>query len=587
MISVKNHQQGNLFDAWAYLGPKRRKLLVESWAGLFRERILGELPVLELAKDFQEDFGRPTKELYTITGTVLLQQMFDLSDEETVSQAAFNQQWHYALDISGESDEAKYICLKTLFNFRKRLLDKGLDQVVFDGVTRKLAEVFRVEASKQRLDSVHIKSNMRRLGRIGLMVRTIIKFLVNLKRRHREMFEALPGALAGKYLTPKARSCFSLVKPSESARTLAEVSQDLFDLACRFKGVPEVCSLHSFTLLMRVLSEQCQVEETAAGESRHGAVAVKPAAKVDSDSLQNPSDPEAGYDGHKGQGCQVQVMETYIEASDPDVKARTLNLITHVQVEPAHVSDAEALVPALESVERRELAPDQVVADSLYGGDDNLEAAKEMGVEVVSPVMGRPEREGLTLGDFSFSEKGQVVSCPAGQVPVKVRLNPRKKRHGAAFDSVQCRACTQEKDCPVKPGRNHHYLRYTDKSLRASVRRSREQTPEFKEKYRWRAGVEAAMSQFDRLTGVKRLRVRGLQAVRFCATLKAAGVNIFRATTVQKARKAARRAAGALKSGFLRPVLIFKERLNSLRTEPAKFLAPFSTHLQLETKMAA
>jgi len=30
---------------------------------------------------------------------------------------------------------------------------------------------------------------------------------------------------------------------------------------------------------------------------------------------------------------------------------------------------------------------------------------------------------------------------------------------------------------------------------------------------------EAAMSQDDRLTGVERLRVRGLKAVRFCATL--------------------------------------------------------------------
>ena len=33
---------------------------------------------------------------------------------------------------------------------------------------------------------------------------------------------------------------------------------------------------------------------------------------------------------------------------------------------------------------------------------------------------------------------------------------------------------------------------------------------------------------FDRLTGVKRLRVRGLKAVSFAATLKALGLNILR-----------------------------------------------------------
>ena len=37
------------------------------------------------------------------------------------------------------------------------------------------------------------------------------------------------------------------------------------------------------------------------------------------------------------------------------------------------------------------------------------------------------------------------------------------------------------------------------------------------------------MSEYDRRTGVKQLRVRGLKAVKFCAALKALGVNIFRA----------------------------------------------------------
>jgi len=48
-----------MFDPWGYLGEKRRKLLDESWAGLFREHILNELPVEKMAPFFDEDFGRP------------------------------------------------------------------------------------------------------------------------------------------------------------------------------------------------------------------------------------------------------------------------------------------------------------------------------------------------------------------------------------------------------------------------------------------------------------------------------------------------------------------------------------------------
>ena len=117
--------------------------------------------------------------MYTVIGTIIIQQMKDLSDEETVYQLAFNQQWHYALDIPGESDQAKYTCPKTLWNMRKIFTDNNLDTIVFSEITEKLARVFSVDSTKQRIDSVHLKFNMRHLGRIGLFVQGIHKFLVN------------------------------------------------------------------------------------------------------------------------------------------------------------------------------------------------------------------------------------------------------------------------------------------------------------------------------------------------------------------------------------------------------------------------
>ena len=44
------------------------------------------------------------------------------------------------------------------------------------------------------------------------------------------------------------------------------------------------------------------------------------------------------------------------------------------------------------------------------------------------------------------------------------------------------------------------------------------------------------MSQYDRLTGVKRLRVRSLKAVPFTAILKAVAVNVARAVAAKQAR---------------------------------------------------
>ena len=118
MIKVKNPNQLDIFDPWAFLTPKRRQLLETGWPGLFREYILPSIPVNKVAKYFNETFGRPSKELYAMIGALILQQTLDLTDEETVRQYAFDIQWHYALNITEESDTAKYISLRTLWNNR-------------------------------------------------------------------------------------------------------------------------------------------------------------------------------------------------------------------------------------------------------------------------------------------------------------------------------------------------------------------------------------------------------------------------------------------------------------------------------------
>ena len=531
MIHTRDHQTDYLFDPWSYLGPKRRRLMEESWAGVFREHILRELPVHKIAPYFSEGFGRPTKELYAALGSLILQQMHDLTDEETVDEFSFNIKWHYALDIPGESDESKYLSLKTLWTLRHVVITKGLDVELFNRTTELLAKAFRVDTSRQRIDSVHIRSNMKRLGRLGIFSRSIHVFLVNLKRQRPEIFETIDKELVDRYLTQKALGCFSLVKPSESGKTLEMVARDLFSLVRRFRENREVNSLHSYNALVRVLKDQCLVTEEQ--DDQPAGVEVKSPKEVSSASLQNPSDPDAGYSGHKGQGYHAQVMETYCDSEDEQIKERTLNLITHVEVEPAHVSDAHALIPALESAKERGLAPEEVLADSLYGSDENGEKAREMGVEIISPAMGTPKEETLNLSDFTQTENGKISACPQGHAPVRFKRG-KKSTCSVAFDSEDCNVCPLRERCPVKPGRKRHYLRFDLKTLRIAARRTREHTPEFKDKYRWRSGIESTFSGMDKQTGIKHLRVRGLDAVGYCARLKSIGVNLFRAARVKR-----------------------------------------------------
>lgn len=555
MYYTKDHKTGYIFDPWKYLGPKRRRLLEESWAGIFRKDILNELPVNQIASFFSPDEGRPSKESYTALGVCLLQQMHDLTDEDTVNQLAFNEQWHFALDITDESDSAKYFCPKTLWDIRQKVTQLELDTVMFEKVTDKLVDLFHVDPSKQRLDSVHIRSNMRHLGRIGIISRTIHRFLVNLKRQHKEIFDCLPKELVDTYLSEKALSCFSMVKPSDSQKKLDIVGRELFSLIQMMAEYPEVKDMSSFKLLQRIFSEHCTIKE--ASDDQPAEVIIKPAKEIASDSLQNPSDPDAGYDGHKGQGYQVQIMETYVEHA-PEEQKEALRLITYVQVESASTHDVHAVIPAIEDVQERDLKPEQVLADSAYGSEDNLEKAEGMGVKVVSPAMGSYHK-GIPLSAFTFSSQGEVLSCPQGQAPLRNRRN--KNRHRAAFDSKQCLSCPFIDQCPVHGGKKYHYLRYDHKTFTLAQRRQREQTAAFKNTYRYRSGIEGTISFVDRKTGIKQLRVRGLTAVRFCVTLKAAGVNILRAAAFKITQKASSLAQKADHSSAYNPFSVFKEHL--------------------------
>lgn len=556
MIRVKDHKTPYIFDPFGYLGTKRRKLLDDSWAGIFRKYVLAELPVEKLTKHFPSCQGHPTKELYSVMGALIIQQTFDLTDEETIHHFAFDLSWHYALDITDCSDESSYICSKTLWTMREYLNQDGAQEIL-DNITAKFIAEFNVDIKNQRLDSMHIESNMRHLGRISIFIKCIKKFLNNLKRHHKELFQSLDKELVGKYLSRKQGNAFSMVKPSESSHTLKQLADDLFYLIERFRHFDKVISMSSYQLLVRVLKEQCLVETDNQNEPR---VMIKENKDVSSSSLQNPSDPDAGFDSHKGKGYQGQFSETY--SSEPDADGeRPLSLITYAEAEPAHHSDAKALKPMIDKVEQEGCKPEKLLADSLYGSDDNCQYAKNKDVEMIAPTMGSANpNKNVSLDMFSFADNGEVTLCPAGQTPYKINHNTKKGRISACFNGDLCANCDKRNDCPTISGKRGRYLRYTYKDIRLMHRRIFEQSAEFQEDYRYRAGIEATNSELARRTGIKKLRVRGLVKVDYCVKLKAAGLNILRVAAYCR-RKGGFQPLFDQFSAQISTIITFKERI--------------------------
>jgi len=531
MHRTRDRSNGLLFDPWASLGEKRRRLLDRSWAGVFRQQLPDRLPVETLAECFSSKLGRPTKELHIAVGVLILQQLHDLTDTAVVEALAFNLAWHYALDVQDECDA--YLCEKTLRNYRRRVIDQGLDEVLFQSLTDELIEAFGVDTSRQRLDSTSIRSAMRLLTRLGTVVETISKFLRELARTHRSLHKQVDRELVRKYVARKGEGCFADASPSESKRRLPEAGIDLWHLVQRFKATP-ASKLPSYELLARVFNEQFEVVDDDADRLR-----IKEPHEIPSDNILNPADPDSSYNAHRGQGYLAQVMETYQEDDDKalgqDVAEQPSkpDLITHVSVGKMTVTDVQCFEPVLEDVVTRDCRPTQVLADAAYGSHGNLDRAASRNVTLVSPAKSAKgaSRGLLVLEQFNLDDEGHMLRCPAGYAPESTRMSGG--RHEARFDATVCAACPLRDHCPTETHRQVRRLRYIPSRVRQRRRRLQQQSSEFKQCYRWRAGIEATMSRLKHQMKLACLRVRGMKAVTYAVLLRALGLNIRRCSAFQ------------------------------------------------------
>ncbi|MFP4217090.1 MAG: transposase [Wenzhouxiangella sp.] len=520
-----------LFDpAEQMFSPMALKAIKNDWPGVFRTQILHLMPVGQIASHFHDSRGIPTKELYGMAGTIFLKELFNLSIAETVRHYLTDAAWQYALNVPPLEASLGHA---TVERYMKLFAEDDLAAEVFHRVASALIEALELDVSVQRLDSTHVLSDMAVLGRTRLMGVAISRFLVQLRRHHRDLYDALPAEITERY----SRSPSRMFADHEGSKAILRqaVAEQLLALVERFADVPAVAGRTTYKAMRRVLDEQCEVT----------AEAVRLKAATGGEVMQNPSDPDATYDGHKGPGYQAQIAETCSAHND-------VQLITAVEVEPAHADDQEALVPMLDQLDQHGRRPATLYADQKYGRDTNVTAAEAKGVDLQSPVGGTAPQnpDDLTVDDFVIDEKTEIVErCPVGHVPCSSVHDSTTGKTETVMAASICDECAFRCQCPVIKRRRGYVLHHTGLQRRSAARRAEQATEAFRTCYRIRAGGESVNSGLKRKTGIGRLRTRGLVRMRMGILLRCAGWNVLQAVRAIRARRKA--AAAALAAAFL------------------------------------
>jgi len=469
--------------------------------------------------------GRPSKELYSIAGLIFLKDCFHWTNDEALNAYRYRMDVHYALNLEPVAQD---ISIRTLERYIARFEQDHLAKTVMADVTVRLVALLELKIDTQRLDSTHIFSDMASFGRTRLMGVAVKRFFTQLKRHDKADYDALDVSLRQRYSPAVNRLFAEVSKDTNSRRQLRQqVAEDMYSLIKYFADHPKHSGKDTYNDLVRIFYEQCDVQEEK--------VTVK--AKTGGHVMQNPSDPDATYDGHKGPGYQVQLSET----CNPE---NEVQLITCAIPQTAVDSDGNAMEPVLNTLEQTELLPEALIADTLYCSDENVQKTEQRGVELVGPVSGpdtaneNASFERLTIDDFDIDEHTEDVKCcPAGHAPKSSVVDEQTEKTMTVMPESACSQCEYYAPCPVEKCKGQYRLEHTAKQRRLAARRREQETEVFRQRYKIRGGIEGTNSGLKRKTGLGQLRVRGAPAVFHAIYLKVAGWNMLRAAVCAKMRK--------------------------------------------------
>ena len=545
MVTKQDVNQPRLWSRFQdLLSEVALEALDRGWQGVFHRMILRQLPVGIMEEKFNQNTGRPTKELYSVCGLLLMMNFFGW----TIQQARLNYMVdlgvQYALNIEEDGVE---LSERTLFRYLQWLRKKEFMQEAMRVVTECLVKEMKLDIREQRVDSTHVFSNMAAWSRRQLMFNIVRRFLTQVHRHAKVSYRSIDPELRGRY-EKEGGWIFGETSPMKLQRqgkvytTEEQIGYDMEKLVEMFSGNALIGSMTSYKHLVRIFREQFVDADGKAELNPH------PGGKI----LLNPSDPDAEI-GHKGPGYQVQIAETCSDGNE-------VQLITAAIPQGASASDMDSEKLVQEKLKEEGHLPEKLYADAGYGSDDNYVNAAKDGIELIAPAPHQPEGK-VGLDECKWDEQNLIVECPAGRKPIFKSFKNGKGR--AVFFQSVCDDCPLKDKCRSrKCGKQNREFRYSDADLRSMQRRKIESTDAFKKDYgHKRSPIEGLNGRLKQFTPLRRVRVRGRPAVFHAIYAILAMHNIMQ--MVRHAKIQAKKRRRKLFSSFLLGVS-FRFQQNSL-----------------------
>ena len=450
---------------------------------------LGTIYADEAFADLFPTHGQPALAPWRLALVTVFQFMEGLTDRQAADAVRDRLAWKYALSLELTDPGFDH---SVLSEFRSRLVAGHAEQRLLDLLLEQCREGGWLKArGRQRTDSTHVLAKIRALNRTLCVAQTMVYVLNVLSEVAPEWVRAhVPVEWVERYGERLEHE--HLPKEEEERKQYAnQVGADgwMVLAALDASTTPDwMKTLPAITTLRTIWEQQFEPREQGGQWRPEPAL---PAAQL----INSPYDLDARY-GKKRTTLWVGYKVHFSQTCDEDAP----QLITHVETTPAPISDEGVLCTIHADLAEKNLLPDQHLVDSGYVTIANLvQAQVSYGVDLVGPTLKThwyQAETGYDLTHFCIDWQAETVTCPQGRIssswtPVE---DAGKSLIKVKFSISDCKVCPSRTLC-TGTTRRSMTLHPREQMQALFAARKREETDEFKDTYRHRAGIEGLHSE--------------------------------------------------------------------------------------------
>jgi len=441
-----------------------------------------------LGDSYCKYYGRPAKEPEMMAKLLILQYLYDYSDDRVIKETQVNLAYMWFIGINPEEDLPDS---SLLAKFRtQRLKETSLDDIIKE-VVRQCVEKGIIKGTGMSIDCTHTQANTGKLVPERVMKHLAQKILKNLE----EETGAIPANINSEIPNYK-----EIADHKQAKETMKNYLENLMDDA---EAMVEI-------------KEASQVQETIT-EARE---ILDDPKFMEQKGIRSLVDKDARV-GHKTK------TETFFGYKIEFAMIPEERIITAVTVGNGAYVDGTEFAKLYQTTKEFGLKIEDAYGDKAYFRKPILDILKEDHVNAYIPVSGSAYR--IDDNKYSYNKDSDQWFCEEGNHTIKKKKGTQKNRDSVIyyFDKKGCRNCPKRKEC-IRGKRISKIMEISVNTPELYEHSQWSKTEEFKEKYKKRASHEWKNGEMKRFHGMDRARGFGLNSMKTQAKLTALAVNLKR-----------------------------------------------------------